>query len=195
MHTLVLVALLLPLFVACSSGGEERAQSQPDAPVEQASTPADTVTGEPILIPSDASAQYSILERGGTPSMPTLLTRRVGPSGSSYSKRVFDCSSRTVKYLGNGDTLEELAASTPDPKMGPWWRARLRTCFGRRPAARSRAPTASSREWSNTGPVDARLSRSSEVPACGPPSLCCARRAVVPIRWSTDACCDIAVTQ
>ena len=118
MRVLTWLPTTLLLASACSSPETDGAR------IEQATPPAaaqaaDTVTGEPVSIPSDAAAQYFILERGGTPAMPTLLTRRVGPSGTSYSKRVFDCAARTVKYLGNGDTLAELATSAPDPDMGP----------------------------------------------------------------------------
>lgn len=118
MRVLGWIPIALLLVSACSSRDSDGART------EQATLPAeaqagDAITGEPVSIPSDAAAKYFILERGGTPAMPTLLTRRVGPSGSSYSKRVFDCAARTVKYLGNGDTLTELAASTPDPDMGP----------------------------------------------------------------------------
>jgi hypothetical protein len=70
-------------------------------------------------IPSDPKATYQILERGKAGANPTLLYKRTGPSGVSYSKRVFDCKNRTTKYLGNGDTLQELKTSTPEPKMYP----------------------------------------------------------------------------
>jgi hypothetical protein len=71
------------------------------------------------VIPSDSKAKYFVLERGGTPDKPTLVTTRVGPSGTSYSKRLFDCRARTWKYLGDGDSLEEMRGAKPDAKMGP----------------------------------------------------------------------------
>ena len=72
-----------------------------------------------LPIPSDAKAKYFVLERGGSKGMPTLTTKRVGSSGTSYSQRVFDCSTSQVKYLGTGDSLEEMKNSKPDPNMGP----------------------------------------------------------------------------
>lgn len=51
--------------------------------------------------------------------MPTLLTKRVGPSGESYALRVFDCVAATTKYLGVGDSLATLRSSRPDPNMYP----------------------------------------------------------------------------
>jgi hypothetical protein len=70
-----------------------------------------------LSVPSDAKATYFILERGGSADKPTLVTKRVGPSGTSYSKRLFDCSARTWKYLGDGETLEEMRNSKPDAAM------------------------------------------------------------------------------
>ncbi len=72
-----------------------------------------------IQIPFDAKAQYFILERGGSTNNPTLVTKRVGSSGTSYSKRLFDCSAGTVKYLGTGDSLEAMSMSKPDANMAP----------------------------------------------------------------------------
>lgn len=69
-----------------------------------------------LPIPSDSKAQYFVLERGGSKKMPTMVTKRVG---ISYSKRIFDCEAGTVKYLGTGDSLEEMAASKPGPYMAP----------------------------------------------------------------------------
>ena len=71
-----------------------------------------------LPIPSDAKAQYFVLEKGGSSHMPTMVTKRVGLSGTSYSKRIFDCKAQTVKYLGTGDTLEEMARSKPDLNLG-----------------------------------------------------------------------------
>jgi len=64
-----------------------------------------------IRIPTDPTATYAVLARGGSSTLPTLTTRRDGSSGTSYSKRLFDCSSRTFAYLGEGDTLQEAERS------------------------------------------------------------------------------------
>jgi hypothetical protein len=72
-----------------------------------------------LPIPSDAKAQYFVLEKGGTKDMPTMVTKRVGTSGTSYSWRVFDCKAGTVKYLGTGDSLEKMRASKPETNMAP----------------------------------------------------------------------------
>lgn len=49
--------------------------------------------------------------------MPTLTTKRVGSSGTNYSKRLFDCKAGLTKYLGTGDTIDEMNKSMPDPQM------------------------------------------------------------------------------
>lgn len=71
-----------------------------------------------ISVPSDSSAQYYVLDRGGSGSLRTITTKRVGPSGTSYSKRLYNCSQSTVKYLGTGDTLTEMNSSSPAGNMG-----------------------------------------------------------------------------
>lgn len=73
----------------------------------------------PLIVPTDAKAQYTILEIGGKFPNRTIVTKRVGSSGTSYSKRLYNCSNNTVKYLGTGDTLAEMANSKPNPNMAP----------------------------------------------------------------------------
>ena len=72
-----------------------------------------------MTVPTDAKAKYTILETGGKWPNRTIVTKRVGSSGTSYSKRLYNCSNNTVKYLGTGDTPAEMARSKPDPKMAP----------------------------------------------------------------------------
>ena len=71
----------------------------------------------PITIPSDRKADYFVFEKGEWQGMPTLLTKRVGSSGTTYSLRVFDCQSHTAKYLGTGESLAAMRNSRPDPSM------------------------------------------------------------------------------
>jgi len=72
-----------------------------------------------LAIPTDARAKYTILEIGGKWPDRSIVTKRVGSSGTSYSKRIYSCSNNTVKYLGSGDSLTEMRRSNPDPKMAP----------------------------------------------------------------------------
>ncbi len=72
-----------------------------------------------LRIPTDPKATYTILEVGGEWPDKTITTKRVGSSGTSYSKRLYNCAEHTVKYLGTGDTIADLAKSKPDPRMAP----------------------------------------------------------------------------
>lgn len=72
-----------------------------------------------LYVPSDSKATYTVLDRDTTGNERTITTKRVGSSGTSYSRRLYNCADRTVKYLGSGETLEQMKASQPDPQMGP----------------------------------------------------------------------------
>jgi hypothetical protein len=73
----------------------------------------------PLDVPSDPKARYFVLEKVGKGAERTILTKRVGPSGTSFSRRLYNCSQGTVKYLGTGDTLEQMKRSKPDANMSP----------------------------------------------------------------------------
>ena len=77
--------------------------------------------GEPgrFSVPSDNKAKYFIIEMGGSRNEPTITTKRVGSSGESYSKRIYNCSKNTVRYLGTGSTLREMKISKSEEKMMP----------------------------------------------------------------------------
>lgn len=73
----------------------------------------------PLSVPSDSKAQFFVLEKGGNGDQRTIVTKRVGSSGTSYSRRLYNCKDATVKYLGTGDSIAAMNASKPDPNMGP----------------------------------------------------------------------------
>ncbi len=68
----------------------------------------------PIDIQTDLEGQYFLVEQGGSPGKPTLVVKRVATGITHYVKREFDCAAHTVRYLGEGENLEELATSQPD---------------------------------------------------------------------------------
>ncbi|MHC6758252.1 hypothetical protein [Yersinia ruckeri] len=70
-----------------------------------------------INIPSDSKAEYVVLNKGNLGDLKTIVTKRSGSSGISYSERAYDCNNRTVKYLGSGETLEQMKASSEDKNM------------------------------------------------------------------------------
>jgi hypothetical protein len=76
-------------------------------------------TGKPISVPSDPKARYWAVEGKRTsPTMVEILTRREGPSGTSYSLRQIDRAQRQFRYLDDGDTLAAAKNGTASPRMG-----------------------------------------------------------------------------
>jgi hypothetical protein len=74
---------------------------------------------KPLGIPSEPKAAYFVLEKSITGNEATIVTKRVGSSGTSYSRRLYNCVDKTVKYIGSGDSIDAMNASAPDPKMSP----------------------------------------------------------------------------
>lgn len=70
-----------------------------------------------LSIPSDSGAQFFVLEKGGSLEARFIVTKRVGSSGTTYSKRLYNCKYGNVKYLGSGPTLSAMETSRPDPDM------------------------------------------------------------------------------
>jgi hypothetical protein len=106
------------------------ADSVSTASPEKATTGIAININQEIPVPSDTRAKYYFLEKGGTADRPTLTTKRAGPSGISYSKRLFDCDAQTFRYLGEGDSIEAMERTLPNPdeKMSDlvegsisWW--------------------------------------------------------------------------
>ncbi len=75
--------------------------------------------GGEFIIPSDSHATYEQIDTGTLGDLMTLTTKRVGPSGTTYSKRAFDCQAGTTKYIGTGDTIQQMEASSPEREMSP----------------------------------------------------------------------------
>lgn len=72
-----------------------------------------------LFIPSDPKAKYFIIDKTSRGSESILVTKRIGSSGVSFSKRLFNCKNKTVKYLGFGDSISEMNSSKPDVSMSP----------------------------------------------------------------------------
>lgn len=84
-----------------------------------------------ITIPSDSKAEYTVLSKGTQGDLKTIVTKRSGSSGVSYSERAYDCNNHTVKYLGSGDTLEQMKASGADKNMGEIFTGSIADFVGR----------------------------------------------------------------
>lgn len=78
--------------------------------------------GTPIVIKSDIG-KYFVLEKNlkvnSNKDLRSIVTKRVGSSGTTYSKRLYDCKNNTVKYLGTGDSIDAMNKSKEDANMSP----------------------------------------------------------------------------
>jgi hypothetical protein len=66
-----------------------------------------------IEIKTDLEGQYYLVEKGGTADKPTLVVKRAGPGFNHYIKREIDCAAHTLRYLGEGESLEEMNNPLP----------------------------------------------------------------------------------
>ncbi|MGJ7489435.1 hypothetical protein [Variovorax sp. ZT4R33] len=75
--------------------------------------------GTALSVPSDAKAIYYVLEKSTKGTVRTIVTKRAGSSGESFSKREVDCKNDLIRYIGTGDTIAEMKASRPNEKLSP----------------------------------------------------------------------------
>lgn len=77
---------------------------------------------ERVFVPSDPNATYDIevMDVGEGKSALLVVGKRVGPSGTSYTAREVNCFKSTFRYMGEGDTFNEMKANINDrARMGP----------------------------------------------------------------------------
>lgn len=72
-----------------------------------------------LQIPSDPKASYTVLEKSKTSSNATIVTKREGTSGVTFTKRSYNCSVGEYKLIGQGETLEQMNAFKPDESFSP----------------------------------------------------------------------------
>lgn len=104
------------LIAGCSQqpSGEEAVVAEP---VTASSTPA-ADDGTPYSAPADPNATYSLLTvKPGKAGKIVALTRRSGPSGTSFANREIDCGKQLARYIGEGDSIEEATAPSQNPGM------------------------------------------------------------------------------
>lgn len=70
-----------------------------------------------LNVPADPTAQHFLVKKGGTGVARLIVTKRVGPEGISFAKRLYNCKENTVKFLGSAGSVEEIAATKPDSKI------------------------------------------------------------------------------
>lgn len=73
----------------------------------------------------DPDARYSTVSVSGDASQRTVITQRIGISGTSYSARQYDCTARTVRFLGSGTSLEDLQHAEADREPTPIFKGSL----------------------------------------------------------------------
>ena len=113
----VVIFLALILIGKCSGGRDEASGpgALPGADDFDIPTLPPTDEGEPFSIPSDSRASYRLLKWSRLPNGHLeALTRRDGPSGTSFERREIDCETMTYRELGEGDTREDAVKDVPN---------------------------------------------------------------------------------
>lgn len=91
-------------------------QQVPPAPVSKGRQGA--YVGDNIPVSSDLRAVYEVVEISGkTAGRVKILSKRTGPSGTSFSRRECDCVGDAFRYLGDGATLAAMRASPPEQSI------------------------------------------------------------------------------
>ncbi|MDH2023607.1 hypothetical protein N5J29_12660 [Stenotrophomonas sp. GD03680] len=77
-----------------------------------------SVAGMEFRIPSDPKARWGLIDvtQRNFP-VSYIFTHRVGPSGTTYSMREYDCDSNMVRYLATGQNIDEMRTSKQDDRM------------------------------------------------------------------------------
>lgn len=102
--------------------GSERpvtaAEIQADFERERDAEARRKAVGMLLAVPSDPGATFFVMDKVTEQGASRIIvTRRVGSSGETWSRRIFDCASYTVKYLGSGSTRAAMDAGKADPNM------------------------------------------------------------------------------
>lgn len=94
------------------AAAEARAAAPPSS---RPRTPSPAERGATIGVPTDLKASYSVESVSKTKAgMVRIISKRIGPSGTSYSHRECNCAKSTFRYIGDGETVEAMNARKPD---------------------------------------------------------------------------------
>ena len=86
--------------------GSTRTDARPPvASVPKPPVPSSAVAGQPFAVPTDLGAKYRALEVARTPGGRSIISRREGPSGISFTRRECTCPVARYRILGDGDDL------------------------------------------------------------------------------------------
>lgn len=120
---MIIVALITALLVALLSGVSGLAliggsvlnsAVKTSAPSVASVKPYVQMAPEPLEVPSDPTAIYTVLDvqpRGG--SLVAITIKRIGAKGVEFTRRLVDCTTREVRLLGAGATEWQMDDSTP----------------------------------------------------------------------------------
>jgi hypothetical protein len=70
-------------------------------------------------IRTDLHGKFYLVEQAGSSNNPTLVIKSVSGDYSDYSKREFDCSAHTARFLSTGKSLQALVPINPESSMSP----------------------------------------------------------------------------
>ena len=70
-----------------------------------------------IDVPAEPNTKFFLVQKAGERTARTMITKHVGPSGTSYSKRLYDCDNSTYKHLGSGSSSTQIDESRPEKNM------------------------------------------------------------------------------
>lgn len=73
----------------------------------------------PLNIKTDLKGKFFLVEKAGSSDKPTLLIKSVSGDYSDFTKREFDCSARTSRYLSTGASQQQMAPIKPEEEMLP----------------------------------------------------------------------------
>lgn len=97
-------------------------------------------SANPLQAKFDPEAQYSIVEISGSRDNRLVITQRAGISGISFSARQFDCTNRTVRFMGSSNSLEALPNAAADEKPTPIFKGSLSRAISESACEKQAAP-------------------------------------------------------
>jgi hypothetical protein len=71
----------------------------------------------PLDIKTDLKGKFYLVEKAGSTDNPTLVIKSVVGDYNDYSKREFDCTAHTVRYLSTGKNLQQMVLIQPESEM------------------------------------------------------------------------------
>lgn len=87
--------------------------------------PCSFVSATSLQASFDPDARYSIVSISGSLEDRSVITQRIGLSGTSYSARQFNCVTGKVRLMGSSTSLQDLANAQADDEATPIFKGSL----------------------------------------------------------------------